>query len=64
MRNAAKTAVADAMKAALEDESTSDAEKKVAVKEALAKSLGVDAIDDTSFEFYKRKGQRQQSLIQ
>ena len=28
----------------------------VAVKEALAKSLGIDAVDDTSFEFYKKKG--------
>merc|ERR1711871_466608 len=56
VRNAAKTAVADAMKAAVEDDSISDAERKVVVKKTLAQSLGVSAIDDTSFEFYIKKG--------
>ena len=56
VRNAAKTAVADAMKAAMEDESTSEVEKRQAVKQALAQSLGQSEIDDTSLEFFKKKG--------
>jgi hypothetical protein len=56
VRNAAKAAVADAMKAALEDDSTSEAEKRQAVKQALAQSLGQSEIDDRSFEFFKKKG--------
>ena len=56
VRNAAKSAIADAMKAAVEDTSLSPTEKRAAAKAALASSLGKASVDDTSFELFKSRG--------